>query len=158
SLTNYPDAMRELFNLEEFTTGRGYLTAEIYIALLPLLFLVYALGLGARLIAGEDQAVTLDLLLMTWVSRLVLLLQQAAAVAVGTVVLGVVLMVAVVARSPVFGLDIALGDAATGSLAMVLLGVEFGWLALAVGAVTGRRAVAVAVTSALAVAAYLLYV
>ncbi|HEY8452974.1 MAG: ABC transporter permease subunit [Micromonosporaceae bacterium] len=157
-LRNYPEAMREIFNLDEFTTGRGYLNAEIYSALLPVLFLVYAIGRGARLIAGEEQAGTLDLLLMTRVSRVGLVLQQAAAVAAGTLVLGLVLMVAVVACSPVFDLGITVGDAATGSLAMVLLGVEFGWLALAVGAVTGRRVLAVAVPAALAVAAYLLYV
>jgi ABC-2 type transport system permease protein len=38
------------------------------------------------------------------------------------------------------------------------LAVEFGWLALAVGAVTGRRGVAIGVATAAAIAAYLLYV
>lgn len=156
-LGNYPEAMREIFNLEDFATGRGYLNAEMYSVLLPVVFLVYGIGRGARLVAGEEQAGTLDLLLMTRVSRVGLVLQQAAAVAVGTLVLGVVLLVAVIACSPVFGLDITVGDAATGSLAMVLLGLEFGWVALAVGALTGRRVVALAVTAALAVAAYLLY-
>ena len=49
-------------------------------------------------------------------------------------------------------------DAATGSLAMVLLGTEFGCLALAIGAITGRRAVAIAVAATATLAAYLLYV
>jgi ABC-2 type transport system permease protein len=59
--------------------------------------------------------------------------------------------------SAVFDMGIGLGDILTGSLSMVLLGVEFGWLALAVGAVTGRRAVALGVSGAAAVAAYVLY-
>jgi ABC-2 type transport system permease protein len=57
-----------------------------------------------------------------------------------------------------FGLGIGAADLAGATLAMVLLGVEFGWLALAVGAALGRRAVAIAVASAAAVAAYVLYV
>ena len=43
-------------------------------------------------------------------------------------------------------------------LSIALLGVEFGWLALAVGAATGRRGYAIAVASAAAVAAYVLFV
>jgi ABC-2 type transport system permease protein len=41
---------------------------------------------------------------------------------------------------------------------MVLLGVEYGFLALAVGAVTGRRSVAVGAPSVAAVAGYVVYV
>ena len=55
-------------------------------------------------------------------------------------------------------MDVPVGHVAVASLAMVLLGVEFGLLALAVGAMTGRRLVAVAVTGTAAVAAYVLYV
>jgi ABC-2 type transport system permease protein len=68
-----------------------------------------------------------------------------------------VLFLAVSVCSPVFDLDVPLGEAAAGSLAMVLLGIEFGWLALAVSAVTGRHVIANAVASAAAVAAYVLY-
>jgi ABC-2 type transport system permease protein len=41
---------------------------------------------------------------------------------------------------------------------MVLLGLEYGFLALAVGAMTGRRSVAIGVPSVAAVGAYVLYV
>jgi ABC-2 type transport system permease protein len=156
-LRNYPEALREIFDLESLSTGAGFLNTELYSILLPVLFLVYAIGRGARVVAGEEQAGTLDLLLVSRVSRAGLLLQQAAAVAVCVATLGAVLFGVVVAVSPVFGLGIPPGDAATGSLALVLLGVEFGWLALAVGAATGRRVAAIGVAAAAAVASYLLY-
>jgi ABC-2 type transport system permease protein len=44
------------------------------------------------------------------------------------------------------------------TMAAVALAVEFGWLALAVGAATGRRGVAIGVATATAVAGYVLYV
>ena len=50
------------------------------------------------------------------------------------------------------------GDAVSGSVAVGLLGIEFGWLALAVGAATGRRVLAISVAAALAVASYVLFV
>lgn len=157
-LHNYPQALREIFNLEDFSTGGGFFNSELYSVLLPVLFLVYSIGRGARVVAGEEQSGTLDLLLVTRVSRTGLVVQQAAAVGVAVVLLGLVLFVAVMVFSPVFDLGISAGDAASGSLAMVLLGLEFGWLALAVGAATGRRVVALSVAAALAVASYLLYV
>jgi ABC-2 type transport system permease protein len=156
-LANYPEPMRELFDLEEFSSGAGFFNVELYSLLLPILFLFYGIGRGARAVAGEEEAGTLDVLLLTRVSPVGLVLRQVAALAVGLLVLGTVLFAAVMVFSPVFGLGITAGDAATGSLSMVLLGIEFGWLALAVGAATGRRTFAVAVASALAVAAYVLY-
>jgi ABC-2 type transport system permease protein len=60
--------------------------------------------------------------------------------------------------SAAFGLQLGAADLAQASLAMMLLGLEFGCLALAVGAVTGRRAYALSVAAVAAVATYLLYV
>ncbi len=156
-IANYPEALRELFKVDEFATGNGFLNGELYSLMLPVLFLVYGIGRGARSIAGEEEAGTLEVLLTTRVSPAGLVLHRAAALAVAVSGLGAVLFVAVVACSSIFGLHVTVADAATGSLAMVLLAVEFGWLALAVSAVTGRHVIAIAAAAALAVSAYLLY-
>jgi ABC-2 type transport system permease protein len=156
-IQSYPEAMRELFKLAEFTTGRGFLNAELYSLLLPILFIVFGIGRGARAVAGEEEAGTLEVLLVTPLSAARLVVQQAAALTAAIAALGAVLFAAVVAASPVFELGITAAEAATGSLSMVLLGVEFGCIALAVGAVTGRRGMAIGVAATAAVAAYLLY-
>jgi ABC-2 type transport system permease protein len=157
-LAGYPQAMRELFNLEDFGTGTGFLNAELFSALLPILFIVFAVGRGARAVAGEEEAGTLDVLLLTPVSPMRLVIQQAAVVATAVAGLGVVLYVTILASSTAFDLGVGAGDLAGAVLAMALLGIEFGWLALAVGAATGRRAIAIAVASVAAVGAYVLYV
>lgn len=157
-LENYPEPLRELFDLDKFGTGAGFLNAELFSMLLPTLFLVFAIGRGARAIAGEEENGTLEVLLVTRVAPVRLLLEQAAVLVTAVLVLGAVLFGAIVAFSAVFGLDIPVGYALTGALAMVLIGVEFGWLALAVGAATGRRILSMAVASVFAVGAYVLYV
>jgi beta-exotoxin I transport system permease protein len=156
-IANYPKALRELFKIDQFATGSGFLNGELYSLLLPILFLVYGIGRGARAVAGEEEAGTLEVLLTTRVSPMSLVLHKAAALTVAVAGLGVVLFAAVMVCSPLFGLDVTAGEALTGSLAMVGLGIEFGVLALAVSAVSGRHAIAVAAASALAVGAYLLY-
>jgi ABC-2 type transport system permease protein len=148
-LSSYPDAM---------TTGTGFLNAELYTLVLPILFLVFGISRGARLVAGEEESGTLEVVLVTPVSTTRLLLGKAAGLLLGLCVLGGVTGVSTWLASTSFSMGIAPWSIAVGSLSMVLLGLEYGFLALAVGAVTGRRSIAIAVPSVAAVGAYVLYV
>jgi ABC-2 type transport system permease protein len=156
-VASYPEAMRDLFSMEEFATGAGYMNAEVFSSMLPVLMVIYAIGRGARLVAGEEEAGTLDVLLVTRVSPVRLVLQQAAALAVSLTILSAVAFGGTMLVSASFDMGLAAGDVAGACLAMVLLSLEYGWLALAVGAATGRRAAAIAVATIAAVAAYVLY-
>jgi len=157
-LANYPEALKEAFNLGAMTTGTGFLNAELYTLVLPVLFLVFGISRGARLVAGEEEAGTLEVVLVTPVSTTRLLLEKAAGLLLMTCVLGGVTGVSTVLASALFTMGISPSSIAAGSLSMVLLGTEFGFLALAVGAVSGRRSIAIGVPSVAAVGAYVLYV
>jgi len=157
-LANYPEAMRRLFNLQDLGTGTGFVNAELFSLLLPILFLAFAIARGARAVAGEEEAGTLDILLVTPVTTASLVLQQAAALLVSVLVLGGVLYAAVMIGSVVFGLGVGASGLLAAVLATVALAVEFGWIALAVGAARGRRAVAIGAATVLAVGSYVLYV
>ncbi|GAA1599443.1 MULTISPECIES: ABC transporter permease subunit [Kribbella] len=152
-----PAELRKFFNLDAMTTGAGFLNAELFTLLLPALFLVYAVGHGARAIAGEEERGTLELLLVTPVSGSRVVVEKALALASSVAVLGLALFAATALGSQIFGLGISVSAAASGALAMTLLGLEFGVLALAVGALTGRRTTAVAVSATAAIAGYVVY-
>jgi ABC-2 type transport system permease protein len=157
-LASYPEAMRELFNLDAMTTGQGFMNAELFSMLLPGMFAAFAIGRGARLVAGEEEGGTLDILLVSPLSRSRVLMEKAAALVTGLVALGAVLMVTLVVCSTVFDLGIGVGSAFAGSLSMTLLGLVHGSIAFAVGAVTGSRALSLAVAAVVAVAGYVLHV
>lgn len=157
-LNSYPEAFRKLFNLEDFGTGAGFFNAELFSALLPILFIIFGIGRGARAIAGEEESGTLDVLLVTPVSNMGLVFSEAAALATSTLALGVVLWACGLVVSAAFGIGLGVADLAGATLGVVLIGVEFGWLALAAGAMTGRRSVAIGTATVAAVAAYVLYV
>ncbi len=157
-LDNYPKQFGKLFNIDAMLNGSGYLNAELFSIMLPVLFVIFGIARGARMIAGEEEAGTLEVLLVTPVSPVRLLLQQAAALATTLGALGVVLFLAIAGASGVFGLGVPVGQAAAAALAMALLGLEHGYLALAVGAVTGRRSLAIAGASVVAVLGYVLYI
>lgn len=157
-LDDFPPAMQEMFSLEQMTTGQGFLNAELFSLMLPLLFVIYGITHGARMVAGEEQAGTLDMLLVTPLSTTRLLVEEVLALVTGVAVLGVAVLASTLLGTAVFGLGISPGAALSGSLAVTLLGIEFGAVSLAVGAVTGRRGLAIGVASALGLAAYVLNV
>ena len=68
------------------------------------------------------------------------------------------LVAAIAVFGPAFGLHVALIDILAASVSAVALAVSFGAVALAVGCWRGRRGVAIAVATTLAVASYLLNV
>jgi ABC-2 type transport system permease protein len=145
-LAQYPEPLKEAFNVADYGTGTGYLNGELFSIVLPAIFCVYAIGRGARLVAGEERDGLLELVATTPTSRTSILLQKAAALVAGVAVLGLVLWLAIVVGSVAVGMDVDPTQAALASALVSLLAVEFGAVALAV-----------ATTGGLAVAAYLLY-
>lgn len=156
-LESYPDALKELLGLGEgsFTSGPGYLDAELFSFMLPLLLLVLAIGVGARAFAGEEDAGRLELLLAYPVRRRDAVLAKGAALAAEVAAVCAAGFVALALLDPVFGLGLSLGRLASAFVSLALLGLLHGWLALAVGAAVPGRARAIAVPAALGAAAYL---
>jgi ABC-2 type transport system permease protein len=149
-----PPELNEAFGYDKIDTAAGYLSSTLYGLLGPALLLVFAIGTGARLIAGQEEDGTLELELTGPVNRRRILGERLMALVVDVVVL--VGVTTGVTALLVIGLDIdiALGKVLAASTGLLLLVLGFGTLALAVGAVTGRRSVAVGVPAALAVLAF----
>lgn len=152
-----PEELGKLFNLDAMSTGVGFLNAELFTLLLPAMFLVYGIGHGARAVAGEEEDGTLDLLLVTPITGASIVVQKALALFTCLFGLGLALFVATTSMSVVFDVGISPAQAASGSLAMALLGSEYGALALAAGAILGRRSLAIGIAAAAANGAYVLY-
>jgi len=156
---SYPDALKSLFGISgggSLSSGAGFLDAELFSFMLPLLVLVLGIGSGARTFAGEEDAGRLELVLAYPIQRRDAVLAKG--VAVGVQVLAVCLCagIAIVILSPIFDLGLSVNHVAMASIELVLLGLLFGWLALAVGAATGKHGLAVALSAGLAAGSYLI--
>lgn len=155
-LENLPDALRNLIGELSLGTPVGYLQSEVYSFLGPALFLVFAIGAGARSLAGEEEQGTLDLLVVTPMPRPTIVVQKFAAITVTALGLGVMLGVSVSVVGRLFGLDVPIGDIAAATSHLFLLSVAFGAIAMLLGAWRGRRSFAIGVTAALAVGTFIL--
>ena len=154
---SYPEALRSLFGIDAgtFSTGAGFLDAELFSLMLPLLVLVLAIGSGARTFAGEEEAGRLELVLAYPVRRRAAVLWKGVAVATEVVVACLAGFAALAVLDPVLGLDLSTGHLASAMGALAALGILHGWLALGVGAAVPSRVAAIGVPSALAAAGYL---
>ena len=155
----YPKTLRAFVSFGgefDFSTPAGYLGAELFSFMVPLLLLVAAIGGGARSLAGEEELGTLDLLLSNPVSRPRVALEKLAALVVEIVALGVVFWIILWIGTWAAAMRISGAHLLAAVTSTVLLALAYGTIASLVGAATGRRAYAIAVTAALAVGAYLL--
>jgi ABC-2 type transport system permease protein len=154
---NAPDVLKAFTGGElDFATPIGYLEARLFALIVPVLFLIYAIGAGARAIAGEEEAGTLDLLLSLPLSRARLVLEKAAALGLQLGALALVLLAFVVAAAALVSMDVSAARIGAAVVTAYLLAVAHGALALAIGAGTGKRAVALGIAASVAVAGYLL--
>ncbi len=143
-------------NITSFTSPEGFLDSQIFFLLGPLLFIVYAITVGSALIAGEEGRKTLPLLISHPKSRSRLVIEKYAAMLATTTILFLVFFAVTWCGILSVNMQISFSKVLGASAAMALLGIFFGSLAFLLGAATGKRGLAVGVSSALAVGAYLL--
>lgn len=154
-LDSYPEALRRALNLTDMVSPAGYLNSTVFGLLGPVLLVIFMVIYGSKLIAGDEEAGTLDLVLAHPVGRARLLLHRLAALVVAVVLICATVLVLELAISGPAKLG-AVGPArlAAATVQLALLAVCFGALTLAVGAATGRRSAAVGTGTVVAVLAY----
>ncbi len=139
----------------QLTSPGGWLNGNIYGNFFPLVMLLLTIGYGAAALAGQDEDGTLALLTALPVRRRTILFQKAGAMALQAVPLAAAVTICVIIGRG-FQLTISAGDAIAISVALVLMGLDFGLVTMAVGAATRRRGTALGAGAGLAAASYLL--
>lgn len=154
-----PEAVRNMVgSAGDFTSPAGYIQTEFFSIMAPLLLMILAIGAGTRALAGEEEARTLDLLLANPITRRRVALEKFWAMATATAGVGAAMGIAIAVFGPPFGLGVSLANLGAAVLSTVLLAIDFGAGALAIGGWRGRRGPAIAVPVSVAVATYLLWV
>jgi ABC-2 type transport system permease protein len=151
----FPKELLDALGFTDITSPAGYIGGTTYGLLGPVLVIIFGVALGAQAIAGEEESGRLDLLLAHPVERWQVVVQRAAAMLVAMSLAGVVLLLAMLAvAGPAQFDEIPAANFAAATLQLVLLGWLFGCLALAVGALTGSRGLAIGAVALLGVATY----
>jgi ABC-2 type transport system permease protein len=152
----FPEALVEALDYDQIATAAGYITSTVYALLGTVLLSVFGIGLGARLIAGREEDGTLELEYTAPVPRRRVYLERLAALWIELSLLALWVSLVVYFWVLVLSLEVEVVNLVAVTAGMLLFLGGLGTLALAVGAITGRRAIALGVAAGLAVAAYML--
>lgn len=152
----WPEALREAFQLDAYTTGPGFLDTELFSLTVPLVLIGVAATFAAAATAGEEERGTADLLWSLPVSRVTGVLAKAAAMVIAVVIPGVAVGASVLIGAPLAGLEVDSGNVLAATAISALLALVFGSAGLLIGALTGSRAAALGSAVGLAIAAFLL--
>jgi ABC-2 type transport system permease protein len=150
----FPTEILEAMGWDDIATPTGYLGSTVFGLVVPILAVIFAIAIGTKLLAGDEEAGTMELTLTHPVSRTSLVLQRAGAAVLAGLGAGVVVSLAVMGLAGPVGLDVPASRIVGASFSLGLLAVAFAILAIALGAWVGRRGIVLGVCSAVAVFAY----
>lgn len=155
-IDNMPEGLVTALGYDQIGTAGGYLSSTVYGLLAPILLLVFAIGTGARLVAGNEEDGSLELELTAPVARRQVFGERLVSLWADVVLLAGVVTLVVLVLVPALDMEVGAEQILAGSAGLFLLVLGFGTLALAVGAATGRRTVALGTAAGLAVVSFML--
>ena len=148
-------AFVQAMGFDAMTSAAGYINMTVFSLLGVVLLLTFAIGSGARLIAGDEESGVLELDLAAPVSRVRIYVERLAVLWLTVAALVAGIAAVLLLLSAVLDLDLALARVAAAGVSLVVFAGTLGTLAFGVGAATGRRAHGLGAASGLAVLAYL---
>ena len=158
-LKQYPEALKAVFGITggaSLASPAGYLQAEMFGFMLPMLLVIYALILATDAIAGEEERHLLDLVLAQPVRRSRVVLERAGTIAAMSAAVGVAAWVALMTVGAAVGLGLGAGRLAGAVVLVVALSWAMGAVGLLAGCVTGHRGLSAGIGGAVAVGGFLL--
>lgn len=155
-IDSMPEGLVTALRYDQIGSPGGYLSSTVYGLLGPVLLLVFAIGTGARLVAGNEEDGSLELELTSPVARRRIFAERLTALWVDVVLLVAVATLVVTTLVAALDMDVPVDRVLAGSTGLLLLVLGFGTLALAVGAATGRRTTALGAAAGLAVLSFML--
>ena len=156
ALENYPDALKEAFNIREITTVEAYIDAEMMSLIVPLALAFLAVRVVTRAIAGAEEQRYLDTLLAAPVARGTLV---AGAFLVAAVVVAVVLAVTTLLTwivAVLAGTDASLAVLARGAANVWPLSLLFAGIAALAAGLLHRSAPVTAIATGTLVGMYVI--
>jgi ABC-2 type transport system permease protein len=155
---NLPDSIKSLVGIgggiDPFSSV-GYLSSQIYATLLPLLLILASVAIASS-IAGDEEHGLLETSYSLPISRRRVLLERVIAAFAISVGLSVVAWAATAVTATAVGLGVGLSAMAWASVTLGILALAISAITVFVGALTGRKAVALSVGSVAAIGGYLI--
>jgi len=154
-MSAYPPELLIALGVTDISSPIGFLDAELFSLVLPIVAIGLGIVIGVAAIAGEEDSRTINVLLSHPVSRSAVAWSKAVALIALLGVLGAALFGTLVVANEIGPLHVGLEGLFAAGLMTALLGILFGSVAFAVGAATGRPGLSAGVAAAVGLIAWL---
>ncbi len=154
---SFPEVMKDIFRITDYTSETGYLSTELLSFMVPFIFMGLGASWGSRLVAEDEEAGTADILFALPLRRRSILITRAAAGVTALAVCASVFVVSLAVGARVLDMSIPLGHFANAGLMVFEVGLVSFSIAALVGTATGHRGVGVGVAMGTTIALFVLY-
>jgi ABC-2 type transport system permease protein len=156
-INQFPEPLKVMFRISDYTSGPGYLSVELFSLMVPLIFIAVGASWGASATAAEEENGTADLLFTLPISRASVLTARMVATVAVLIVLALALTATLAIGVQLLDMQVATERLLAASLTSALLGLLFSGVGFIIGAVTGKKGAALGVSIGIALTAYLLF-
>ncbi len=156
-LDSYPEAIRKIFRMQDYTSGAGFLSTELYSFMVPLVLIAVGATWGASATAEEEDEGTADVLLTLPISRTRILFSKIAATTTVIIFLSFLAMANVLVLRGVVDLTIDSGKLLAATISSISLGFFFTGIAFLIGSFSQRKGSAIGVVTGVSLIAFLIY-
>ena len=156
-IDEFPDVIKEIIRITDYTSEAGYLSAELLSFVVPFIFISLGCMWGARLTTEEEELGTADILLSLPISRTSIVFTRFVAATTVLFFISVAFFVSLTIGARILDMSIPISRFIAGSLVLMALGFLMETIAAALGALTGKRNVALGVSMSIAIALFVLY-
>jgi ABC-2 type transport system permease protein len=155
ALEAYPSDLLDAFGIIDMISPAGYLQSSVFGIIGPVVLIIYAVGLGARAVAGDEERGLLELLLAGPHGRTSFYLQRGSALLVMVALSGLSVCAATLAINGPAELQLPAGNIAAMAVHFSLLGAVLAAVSFSIGAAGGRAGISLAVGSIVGIGGYL---
>ena len=156
-LDAFPDTLKEIFRMQDYTSGPGFLSTELFSMMVPLVVIAVGATWGSSTTAEEEERGTADLLFTLPVSRIKITSGKILATVIACLLLGVITFVNIFVGAPWVDLEVGTTNLLAICFSNVLLGIFFSSIGMIFGVLTGKKSVGLGITTAVAILAFLFY-
>lgn len=154
---SFPETLREIFRMQDYTSPAGYLSAELMSFVMPFIFMTLGATWGARSTTEEEEGRTADVLFSLPIDRRDYVTTRWATGAMVLAGAAMIFGLALVVGATILDMGIGVGHFANASLMMFLTGMSSHSLAAVVGTRTGRRSIGLGTTMVALVAGFVVF-
>lgn len=158
SLTEqFPEVFKEMFRIADYASESGYLSTELFSFVVPFMFAAIGATWGARLATEDEENGTADIVLSLPVERHEYLVSRLVAAVAALCLSGFGFVATLAVGARILDMSIAVSRFVVATVVLVFVGLVFMSFALVLGAWTGRKAIALGVTTGLVIATFIAY-